>query len=101
MAPEKPGERPPDRPTADPPDHLASSWLTGRVIPHLYVLTAEIALAVLTRGPIMMGWGLGSVELKWILVPHGRYRIPPAQLGYYNTSPSPAFFYNAAWVPFF
>ena len=53
----------------------------------------------------MMGWGLGSVELKWILVPHGRYRIPPAQLGYYNTSPSPAFsitlhgghFFDSRW----
>ena len=61
-APEKPAERPPDRPTADPPDHLASAWPTGRVIPRLYLLTAEVALAVRTRGPIMMGWRLGGVE---------------------------------------
>ena len=66
VAPEKPGERPPDRPTADPPDHLASAWPTGRVIPRLYLLTAEVALAIRTRGPIMMGWRLGGVDFKWI-----------------------------------
>ena len=77
-APEKPGERPPDRPTADPPDHLASPWPTGRVTPHLVSLTAEVALAVRTRGPIMMGWRLGGVEFKRTLAPRGRYRDPPA-----------------------
>ena len=60
-APEKPGERPADRPSADPPDHPACDLPTGRVIPHLYLLTAEVSLAVRTRGPIMMGWRLGGV----------------------------------------